>query len=60
MSLSLLETIIRDTSHTREEIVDSLSSRKYDDIMAYYLLLGIRTTEVRSFSFFCHRLFIFV
>jgi len=40
-----IETIIRDTNHTREQILDSLTSRKYDDIMAHYLLLAIRLTE---------------
>ena len=43
-----LETIIRDTNHTREQILDSLTSRKYDDIMAHYLLLGIRQAEVNE------------
>jgi hypothetical protein len=41
-----LETILRDGSYGREQILDSLSSRKYDDIMAFYLLLGLRTTDV--------------
>ncbi|CAF4637817.1 unnamed protein product, partial [Rotaria magnacalcarata] len=29
----------------REQVLESLTSRKYDDVMAYYLLLGIRTNE---------------
>lgn len=36
---------------SRDEIEDSLRTRKYDDIMANYLLLGKRTTEVRVLSF---------
>ena len=40
-----IETIVRDTTHTREQILDSLTSRKYDDIMAFYLLLAMRTNE---------------
>ncbi|CAF0849941.1 unnamed protein product [Adineta ricciae] len=40
-----IETMLRDSSYTREQILDSLTSRKYDDIMAFYLLLGLRTTE---------------
>lgn len=44
-----LETMIRDSTYVREQILDSLSSRKYDDIMAFYLLLGLRNIEVRRF-----------
>ena len=45
---SHLENIIRDSTYAREQIVDSLSTRKYDDIMAFYLLLGLRKSEVRE------------
>jgi len=34
--------------YSREEIEDSLRNRKYDDIMANYLLLGKRSTENES------------
>jgi len=52
-----IDIIIRDSIYNREQILDSLTSRKYDDIMAFYLLLGIRTNEVKrylhnSFKFF--------
>ena len=47
-----VETIIRDSAYTREQIMDSLTSRKYDDIMAFYLLLGIRTDEVNTYFTF--------
>ncbi|CAF1316026.1 unnamed protein product [Rotaria sordida] len=40
-----IETILRDGSYSREQIIDSITSRKYDDIMAFYLLLGLRATE---------------
>jgi MAP/microtubule affinity-regulating kinase len=40
-----IETILRDGSYSREQILDSLSSRKYDDVMAFYLLLGLRATD---------------
>ncbi len=46
----ILEIIVRDGGYAREQILDSLTSRKYDDIMAFYLLLGLRTTEVRQSS----------
>jgi hypothetical protein len=42
----ILETILRDGSYPREQIIDSLSTRKYDDVMAFYLLLGLRPIEV--------------
>lgn len=41
-----IELILRDTTHKREQVLDSLTARKYDDIMAFYLLLGVRTNEV--------------
>lgn len=34
--------------YSREEINDSLSKMKYDDITAAYLLLGRRAAEVRG------------
>ncbi|CAF4856839.1 unnamed protein product, partial [Rotaria magnacalcarata] len=37
-----IEAILRETNYPREQILDSLTSRKYDDIMAFYLLLGLR------------------
>jgi MAP/microtubule affinity-regulating kinase len=45
---SHLENMIRDSTYVREQIVESLSTRKYDDIMAFYLLLGLRKSEVRE------------
>jgi hypothetical protein len=39
-----IEIIMRD-GFSREQILDSLISRKYDDIMAFYLLLGVRSNE---------------
>ncbi|XP_054154511.1 serine/threonine-protein kinase MARK1-like isoform X1 [Oppia nitens] len=40
--------ILSSMGYGREEIEDSLRTRKYDDIMANYLLLGKRTTENES------------
>lgn len=38
--------VLMSMGYGRDEIEESLRSRKYDDIMANYLLLGKRTTEV--------------
>lgn len=38
--------ILTQMGYSREEIEESLRLRKYDDVMANYLLLGKRTTEV--------------
>ena len=38
--------ILTQMGYSRDEIEDSLRQRKYDDVMANYLLLGKRTTEV--------------
>lgn len=38
--------ILTQMGYSREEIEESLRHRKYDDVMANYLLLGKRTTEV--------------
>lgn len=46
-----IDTITRDSIYNREQVLDSLISRKYDDIMAFYLLLGIRTNEVKQKRF---------
>ena len=43
-----IDIIIHDSIYNREQIIDSLVSRKYDDIMAFYLLLGIRANEVKK------------
>ncbi|CAF1066745.1 unnamed protein product [Adineta ricciae] len=40
-----IEAMIRDSNFAREQVIESLTSRKYDDIMAYYLLLAVRTNE---------------
>ena len=59
---AIVDTIVRDGTYAREQILDSLSSRKYDDIMAFYLLLGLRTTDVMkenllvSFDLICYLL----
>ncbi|GIY97635.1 hypothetical protein CEXT_208993 [Caerostris extrusa] len=39
------QEILLSMGYTQDEINDSLRSKKYDDIMANYLLLGKRTTE---------------
>lgn len=41
--------ILMSMGYAKDEIEESLRSRKYDDIMANYLLLGKRTTEVCIF-----------
>ena len=37
--------VLQGMGHTRDEIEESLKSKKYDDIMANYLLLGKKTNE---------------
>lgn len=37
--------------YSRTEIEDSLKTQKYDDVFATYLLLGRRSTDVRSLRF---------
>lgn len=39
---------------SQEEIQDSLVNQKYNDVMATYLLLDYRNSEVRSSSTFIH------
>lgn len=34
--------------YTREEVTESLTRMKYDEITATYLLLGRKSTEVRT------------
>ncbi len=56
-----IDIITRDSNYNREQVLDSLTSRKYDDIMAFYLLLGVRTNEVKIFFFFfCNSFFFFL
>lgn len=40
--------VLMSMGYSRDEIEDSLRNRKYDEIMANYLLLGKRTTENES------------
>ncbi|KAH7972386.1 hypothetical protein HPB52_011589 [Rhipicephalus sanguineus] len=47
-ALSSRAEILMSMGYSRDEIEDSLRNRKYDDIMANYLLLGKRTTENES------------
>lgn len=44
--------------YNRQEIEDSLSQVRYDDVFATYLLLGRKSTDV-SFYSFVHSLFSF-
>ena len=37
--------------YSRQSIEDSVTQQKFDDIQATYLLLGRRTTDVMSFTF---------
>lgn len=46
------ESILRDGFYAREQVLESLTTRKYDDIMAFYLLLGLKQNEVNSFEYF--------
>ncbi|KAH6926711.1 hypothetical protein HPB50_021230 [Hyalomma asiaticum] len=48
IALSSRAEILMSMGYSRDEIEDSLRNRKYDDIMANYLLLGKRTTENES------------
>lgn len=42
-----VEILLSSTGCTKEEIDESLRNKRYDDLMAYYLLLQKRTQEVR-------------
>lgn len=46
-----IDTIVRDTTYSREQVLDSLTSRKYDDIMAFYLLLAVGKSKEKRFLF---------
>ncbi|XP_040067657.1 LOW QUALITY PROTEIN: MAP/microtubule affinity-regulating kinase 3 [Ixodes scapularis] len=48
IAVSSRAEILMSMGYSRDEIEDSLRNRKYDDIMANYLLLGKRTTENES------------
>ncbi|OTF79534.1 serine/threonine-protein kinase MARK2-like protein [Euroglyphus maynei] len=53
--------ILCQMGYSLDEIEESLRLRKYDEIMANYLLLGKRTTEVNVLLWiFCNRFFIFL
>jgi MAP/microtubule affinity-regulating kinase len=46
ISVLLKEFLVREMKFSRDQIEDSLKNRKYDEIMATYMLLGIKNTEV--------------
>lgn len=48
--------MLRDSSYSREQVLESLTSRKYDDVMAFYLLLGLRSAEV-NIDFYSNMVF---
>ena len=51
--------IIQKMGYSRFTIENSLSQRKYDDVMANYLLLGKRTTEVSLVILYFYEFFEF-
>ena len=57
---SRIDMIIRDGIFKREQVLDSLTARKYDDVMAFYLLLGVRTNEVNIVDRLFLNIFIFL
>ena len=47
-----IETLVKELKYSREQVDDSLKNKKYDEIMATYMLLAARTSEV-LYVFFC-------
>ncbi|CAF0810215.1 unnamed protein product, partial [Didymodactylos carnosus] len=43
-----IDMITRDGNYTRDQVLESLTMRRYDDIMAFYLLLGLRSSELEG------------
>ncbi|CAF3903047.1 unnamed protein product [Didymodactylos carnosus] len=43
-----IDIITRDGNYNRDQVFDSLTMRKYDDVMAFYLLLGLRSSELEG------------
>lgn len=42
----LLEYLLKDLKYSRDQVEDSLKNRKYDEIMATYMLLAAKSSEV--------------
>jgi hypothetical protein len=45
------EILVKELKYSREQVDDSLKNKKYDEIMATYMLLAARSSEV-LYSFF--------
>ena len=44
----LLEYLLKDLKYSRDQVGDSLKNRKYDEIMATYMLLASKSSEVTT------------
>ena len=45
------ELLVKELKYSREQVDDSLKNKKYDEIMATYMLLAARTSEVLLYAF---------
>jgi len=47
-----IEFLLKELKYSKDQVDDSLKNRKYDEIMATYMLLATKSTEVFLFTFF--------
>lgn len=41
-----IDILLKDLKYSRDQVEDSLKNRKYDEVMATYMLLGTKSSEV--------------
>ena len=55
--MNVVDFLLKELKYAKDQVDDSLKNRKYDEIMATYMLLATKSTEVSSL--FIHR-FVFL